>query len=101
MMSDEQLQRALQEVSEGLDKLSDPDRPLTGEEKKYQAKLLRRQTVLSQIKMAKEKNRKDVELYYTTIYDMLVPWGEKHPVLMFFMLNMMRVRWGAGSFQRF
>jgi hypothetical protein len=100
MMTDGELQRRLKEVSEGLDKLSGTDEPLTREQKKYRGKLLMRQNILSQIKIAKEKKQKDMELYHTTIYEILIAWGERHPVLMFFITNMLRARWGMAGFQR-
>lgn len=96
VMTDEQLQQALQEASAGIAKLSKSDKPLTKEEKKYRARLQKRKNILGRIKEAREKNQKEMELYHTTIYDFLVPWGEKHPFLMFFMMSMMRARWSSG-----
>ncbi len=101
MINDQELQRTLQELSETINGLSNSDGPLTTEEQKYRTRLLRRKDILSLIQESKEKDRKDAELYHTTVYNLLVPWGEKHPVLMFLMLHMMRVKWGSGSFQRF
>ncbi len=97
MMSDEALQKTLKEVSEGLAGLSHTEKPLTKEQRKYRGRLLMRQHILAQIKIAKEKKHKDVELFHTTIYEMLVGWGERHPVLMFFMTNIMRARWGISG----
>jgi len=95
MMTDEQLQRTLQEVSADIEKLSSLERALTEEERKHRARLLRRKYILDKIKEAKEKNRKDDELYNSTVYDWLVPWGEKHPILMGIMMHLMRIRWGS------
>ena len=97
MMSDEELQKTLKEVSRDLARLSKSEKPLTKEERKYRGRLLMRQHVLAQIKIAKEKKHKDTELFNTTIYEMLVSWGERHPVLMFFMTNIMRARWGISG----
>ncbi len=93
MMTKEQLQEALEEVSAELDQLSNREKPLTKEEKKYRGKLLMRKNVLEQIKAAKEKNQKSEELYNNTVYGLLVPWGEKHPVLMFITMRLMRAKW--------
>ena len=93
MMSNEQLQQALQEVSEDLDKFSNSEKPLTKEEEKYRKKLVMRKYVLSKIQEAKEKKRKDDELYNSTVYGLLVPWGENHPILMSITMRLMKARW--------
>lgn len=100
MMSDELLEQTLQEVTENIDKMSKSDESLTRKEKRHYGNLLRRKQVLSQIKTAKENKHKDAELYHTMLYDLMLTIGEKHPILMFITTTMMRVRWGAGSFQR-
>ena len=96
IMTDKQLQRVLKEVSADIDKLSNPDRPLTKEEERYRAKLSKRKYVLDRIKQAREKNRKEDEIYNSAVYEMLVPWGERHPFLMGIVIHLMRVRWGSG-----
>ena len=96
MMTDEQLQQALQEVSDGLDKLSNSKKPLTKEKRKDRGRLLRRKYILERIKEAKEKHHKAEELYNSSIYDFLVPWGEKHPFLMSIMMHVMRIKWQSG-----
>ncbi len=96
MMSDEQLRQALQEVSADIDKLSNSDKPLTKEEKENQTRLSRRKYVLGKIKEAKDKNRKDDEIFNFTVYELLVPWGERHPSLMGIMVHLMRIKWGSG-----
>ncbi|GAH65764.1 unnamed protein product, partial [marine sediment metagenome] len=82
MMMDKELQRVLKEVSADIDRLANSDRPLTKEEEKYRRRLLKRKYVLDSIKEAKEKHRRDDELFNSTVYEMLVPWGERHPFLM-------------------
>ncbi len=94
-MTDEELREKLEEVSVGIARLSSLERPLTKEEEKYRARLLRRKHVLDKIKEAKEKNRKDDELYNSTVYEWLVPWGEEHPILMAILMHFMRIRWGS------
>jgi len=96
MIADEELERTIQEISENLDKLSSSEKPLTEEEKKYRAKLVKRQDILSRIKVAREKNQKDEEIISTAVYDLLVPWGERHPFLMGLMTHFMRVKWASG-----
>ena len=97
MMSNEQLQQALQGVSEDLDKLANSEKPLTKEEEKYRKKLVMRKYVLDKIKEAKEKKHKDDELYNSTVYDLLVPWGENHPILMNLMMRLMKTKWWGVS----
>jgi len=95
-MTDEQLQQALQEVSDGLDKLSNSKKPLTKEKRKDRGRLLRRKYILERIKEAKEKPHKAEEFYNSAIYELLVPWGEKHPFLMAIMMHVMRIKWASG-----
>jgi len=96
MMSDEQLQQALKEVADGLDKLSKSKNLLTKEAKKDRGRLLKRKYVLDRIKEAKEKKQRGDELYNSAVYEFLVPWGERHPFLMFIVMHLMRVRWQSG-----
>ena len=97
MMSEEQLRGSLQEISGELEELSSLERPLTKEEEKHRKKLQFRKYVLDSIKEAKDKDQKSDELYNTTYYQMLVPWGEKHPVLFFFWMRIIRARWWGVS----
>lgn len=97
MMSEEQLQGLLQEISGELEGLSSLERPLTKEEGKHRKKLQLRKYVIDRIKEAKDKDQKSDELYNTTYYQMLVPWGEKHPVLFFFWMRIIRARWWGVS----
>ncbi|MFQ5996961.1 MAG: hypothetical protein ACE5KP_04985, partial [Dehalococcoidales bacterium] len=95
-MTDEELNRALKEVSHGINKLSNLDRPLTREEERDRSRLSRRKYVLDRIKEAREKNRKDDEVFNSTVYEMLVSWGERHPIWMGIFTQLLRVRWGSG-----
>jgi len=94
-MTDEQLREKLEEVTADIERLSRLERPLTPEEEQYRARLLKRKHVLDKIKEAKEKNRRDDELYNSAVYEWLVPWGEKHPVLMAILMHFMKIRWGS------
>ena len=93
MMNEEQIQGLLQEVSGELDKLSSLERPLTKEEEKHRNKFRFRKYVLDKIKEARDKNQKGDELYNTTYYNMLVPWGEKHPILFTLWMRIIKARW--------
>ncbi len=97
MMSEKQLRTSLQEISGELEELSSLERPLTKEEEKHRKRLRFRNYVLDRIKEAKDKDQKSDELYNTTYYQMLVPWGEKHPVLFFFWMRIIRARWWGVS----
>lgn len=97
MMTEEQLQGLRQEVGGELDNLSNLERTLTREEEKHRGKLRLRKYVLEKIKEAKDKNQRSDELYNTTYYQMLVPWGEKHPILFFLLMRIIKARWWGVS----
>ena len=80
-MTDEELQQAIQEVSESLDKLSDPDQPLTKEESQRRNVLLLEKETLQKIKEAREKRNVSKELANTITYGILTSVGKKHPFL--------------------
>lgn len=80
-MTDEQLQRALQEISESIDKLPQSDEALSSEERKRKVVLSMKKQVLERIKDAREKNEKGQELYEIIVYGLLTSVGEKHPYL--------------------
>jgi hypothetical protein len=92
-MTEEQWQEVMAEVSAELDGLANLERELTAEEEKRRKKFRIRKYVLEKIKEARDANRKSDELYNTTYYNMLVPWGEKHPLLFFFWMRFIRGRW--------
>lgn len=93
MMTEEQWKETMKEVTGELEKLSALERPLTKDEEKHWNRYRTRKYVLDKIKEAGDKNAKSDELYNTTYYQMLVPWGEKHPVLFFFWMRLVRARW--------
>jgi len=100
MMTEEQWQEAMTGASAELKALAGLERPLTGEEKKRQKTYRVRKYVLDKIKEASDANRKSDELYNETYYNMLVPWGEKHPVLFFFWMRLLRAKWwGISSYE--
>lgn len=91
-MTDAELQKEIEDVREGIDKLSKSDKPLTKEEKQHKQRLLVRKDVLYQIKEAKEKHKQDEELHHTMTYALLTSWGERHPYLMYLMRSKLS-RW--------
>ncbi|MFQ6122953.1 MAG: hypothetical protein ACE5LA_07870 [Dehalococcoidales bacterium] len=80
-MTDEELQKEIQQVSESLDKLYNSDKPLTKEEKKQKRILSVRKQMLNRIKKAREQNDRDRELAATIEYALMTSVGEKHPYL--------------------
>ena len=90
-MTDEELQRAIQDVGENIEKLSNSDKPLTKKENGYKQELLHRQRVLYKIKEAKEKNRRDDEMYNSILYSLLTSRIGKYPFLVRFIMN--KFRW--------
>ena len=90
IMTDEELQQRIQEVSEGIDELSDPDKPLTKKEKRRQQVLLLKKETLERIRLAKEKGDSNQELTLGMSYSLLESYGEKHPILLRIMSAKMR-----------
>ena len=92
-MTEEQLKEAIQGVSGELAGLANLERSLIREEEKHRNRLRFRKYVLDKIKEAKDENQRSDELYNTTYYNMLVPWGEKHPILFFLLMRIIKARW--------
>ncbi len=94
-MTDEELQQALQEVTESMDKLSDsdPEKPLTKEEKRHKQILVFKKEVLQKIKEARAKNDFNQENAHFLTYGLLTSLGEKHPFLMH--LLQAKFRWNV------
>ena len=92
-MTDEDLEKEIQEVRESLKKLVKPEEPLTKEEISYRETLATRKVVLDRIKEAKEKQRSQDEIYNNLVYSFLKSdWGQKHPFLASMILS--NFRWG-------
>ncbi len=99
MWTDEQLRQTTGEVTAELDRLYNLERPLTKEEKKFRSRMQMRKYVLEKIKEAKDRGLTSDEMYNSTMYGLLVPWGEKHPFLMFLVSRWIRGRWwGLGVY---
>ena len=99
MLSTEQLEQELQRANDELKRLANSDKALTKEERGWKGKLQVRKSVLTAIKEAKDGGNRGVELYNTTVYEMLLDWGERRPLLMFFVSNILRARFGMGGFR--
>ena len=90
-MTDEELEQEIQKLNEGLEELSDPEKPLSKEERKRQHLLLLKKETLEKAKQAKEKNDQKQEIENLAMYGVLTSWGEKHPFLVH--LARIRLRW--------
>jgi len=92
-MTDEELQKEIQDVCESIDNLPKSDKSLSKEERKCRAVLLLKKELLDKIKDAREKNDKNAELHHSMVYGLLTSWGETHPYLM--SLVQSNLRWSA------
>ena len=90
-MTDEELEQALQELQESIDKLPDPD-SLTKQEKRRGHILLLKKETLLRIKEAREKGNKSDEFTNIATYGVLTAYGDRHPIL----LRLARAKFGIG-----
>ena len=81
-MTDEELQQQLQEATEEINTLSDPEKTLAKDENKRKRFLLMKQDNLKKIKEAREKGNTGLEYSLILNYGVLTSLGEKHPFLM-------------------
>ncbi len=94
VMTDRELEETIGEISESLEKLSNSEKPLTKEEKRRKRMLMARKQLLRSIKKAREKNDRNAEVRTNMEYSLLTWLGEKHPVLVVFLLPLVRARYG-------
>jgi len=92
-MTNEELEQEIRDVSESIESLAEPEKPLSKEEKRHRDVLLLKKEILDNIKDAREKNDKSGEIRNLMTYGLLTSWGEKHPYLMSIVQSNMR--WGA------
>ena len=92
-MTDQELQKEIRDVGEGIENLSMPDQSLSKEETKRKNVLLVKKDILEKIKDARENNEKDKELQNAMLYGLLTSLGEKHPYLM--ALVQSNLRWSS------
>ena len=83
-MTDEELETLVKEVSESIGKLSDPEKPLTKEEKNHKQVLILQRETLKSIREAKKKGNWQQEIKAGIDYALLTSYGEKHPFLMYY-----------------
>jgi len=80
-MTDEEINELIQDLAEKIEKLSDPEKPLTKKEKNYKSILLLQMETLEKLKEAREKGKSQQEFSLTVTYGLLTSLGEKHPLL--------------------
>jgi hypothetical protein len=82
-MTDEELQKLIQEISEQISHLPDDrEKPLSREERKRKVLLQAKSKALNSIKTAREKDNLNQETRASIDYTLLCEYGEKHPLLM-------------------
>ncbi len=94
VMTDQELEETLKDISESLEKSFDSDEPPTKEEKRRRRMLQARKQLLRSIKKAREKGDRNAEVRTNMEYSLLTWIGEKHPVLLLFLLPLVRSRYG-------
>ena len=93
-MTNEELEKLMQEVSEQIDRLSDdPEKPLTRQERTRKLVLNVQREALKKIQSAKAKGSLHQEVRAGMDYALLVRYGEKNPFLMNFVRSKMRWWW--------
>jgi hypothetical protein len=94
MMTDEELEKSIKEISEQISQLADsPEKPLSREERRKKVLLQAKSRALNRIKAAKEKGNLNQEIRASMDYTLLCEYGEKHPLLINFMKSQMGL-WG-------
>lgn len=81
-MTDEEINELIQDLVEKIEKLSDPEKPLTKKEKNHKNILLLQLETLEKLKEARAKGKSHQEFSLTITYGLLTSLGEKHPFLM-------------------
>ena len=90
-MTDEELETLIQETSEQIAKLSDPEKPLNKEEKKRKLILRLQNDALERIKKAKEKGNQHEEIRAGMDYALFTNYGDKNPLLINYIKS--QTRW--------
>jgi hypothetical protein len=93
-MTDEEIENLMQEASEQIDKLSDPEKPLTKKEKNRKAVLQLQREALKKMKLAREKGNMYQEMRATLDYTLITNYAEKHPFWAGFIKSQMGWWWG-------
>ena len=87
-MTDEELDRVLQQVAEEIGRLSDDEKELTKQESSRRHLLLSQQEVLKKMQLAREKKDSSTEMQLGIIYGILTSWVAKYPLLLQLVLNL-------------
>ncbi|MBA7629205.1 hypothetical protein ES703_36703 [subsurface metagenome] len=93
-MTDQELEETIKEISESLDKSFDSEKPLTKDEKRHRRMLQAKKHLLRSIKGAREKGDRNAEARINVEYSLVTWIGEKHPVLLLFLMPLVRSRYG-------
>jgi hypothetical protein len=92
-MTDEELNETIEEIDRDLEALSAPEKPLSTAERKRQRLLMMKKETLEKIKQAREHNNHRQEMHHSVDYSLICSYGEKHPLLLFFMRN--KFKWSV------
>ena len=93
-ITDQDLVETIEEISGSLDKLYNSDKPLTKEGKRHRGVLQARKQLLRSIKEARERKDRTAELKTNMEYTLVTWLGEKHPVLLMFLMPLARSKFG-------
>ena len=91
-MKDEELEKAILELSQTIESLPESKVPLSRQEQRRRELLMARKEILGRIKAAKQKSQENEALYGSMVYGLLTSYGEKHPLLMY-LANLKLNRW--------
>jgi hypothetical protein len=80
-MTDEELEKLIQEITGQMEQLPGPEKSLNRKERKQKWLLELKLEALNKIKEAKKKGSLQQEMKASVDYTLLVNYGEKHPLL--------------------
>ena len=86
-MTIEDMDKALQEVSEQIKKMPEDEKSLSKEERNHRQLLLSQQNALEKMKFAREKGDTNLEAQCAVAYGMLTSWLGKYPYLLRLLFN--------------
>jgi len=92
-VTEEELQKAIQEASEELDKLYNSEKPLTKKEKRRKQIVSLQKEILQKMNEARQKGDTFQERDLAVTYGLLTSVGEKHPFLAGFLRS--RFKWNV------
>jgi len=87
IMTNEELDNAVQDVSEQIKKLPEDEKSLSKEERKHRMLLMSQKNALEKMKLAREKGDANLEAQCAVAYGMLTSWLGKYPYLLHLMFN--------------